>query len=82
MFGEHKSDFHHFKQMDSQEFLLQLLDVLHEDLNSRGHLKMAATEELPSDTPEIVQARHADEQYRRQNESVIVQLFTVSLYIA
>lgn len=78
MFGQEKSDFNHYKQMDSQEFLNTLLDSLHEDLNSNGHLKLCGPPKLPPHIGEERVAAESFQHYRKQNDSVISSLFTVS----
>jgi len=79
VFGRKQTTFDHFKQMDSQEFLQILLDMFHEDLNSKGHLEVKAKLEDSSKVSEDVAAKLAYDEYRRSNDSIIVTLFTVSL---
>lgn len=63
--------------MDSQEFLASLLDTLHEDLNSKGHVKVA---NLPAISPSLSEKEMAEQflaQRRQTDESIISALFSV-----
>ena len=76
-----KTDFDHYKQMDSQEFILQLLDVLHEDVNAKGHLKVTGSPSVTSTTPDHIAAKLWYDHYKRNNESVFYELFHVSVLV-
>lgn len=73
-----KSAFDHYKQMDSQEFILELLDVLHEDVNSRGHLKVTGSPNVTSSTPDHMAAQMWYDHFKKNNQSVFYELFHVS----
>lgn len=79
--GRHSSVFHGYQQQDSQEFVLWLLDALHEDLNRIQNKPYCEKPELKDEDVGNSDAirRLAElcwEQYKRRNDSVIVDLFT------
>jgi hypothetical protein len=64
-----------YQQQDAHEFMMFLLDALHEDLNRV--LKKPYTETVESDgRPDEVVAKHFMETYKLRNQSIIVDLFT------
>ncbi|KAL0215297.1 hypothetical protein P9112_007481 [Eukaryota sp. TZLM1-RC] len=63
-----------YRQHDSQEFLLFLLDNLHEDLN-RIINKPYFTEDITTTDEEEI-ARESIRRYKARNESVVSELFT------
>ena len=75
--GRFKSQFSGSDQNDAQEFLAELLDVLHEDLNRVTEKKyiVAPSDE---DLAQMTAAQQADEAWRRhlsRNRSIFVDLF-------
>ncbi|KAK8441257.1 hypothetical protein ACI3L0_003784 [Candidozyma auris] len=79
--GRHSSIFHGFQQQDSQEFVSWLLDALHEDLNRIHQKPYCEKPELKDEdvnNPEAIKqlAITCWDQYKKRNDSVIVDLFT------
>lgn len=79
--GRHSSIFHGFQQQDSQEFVSWLLDALHEDLNRIHQKPYCEKPELKDEdvnNPEAIRqmALTCWDQYKKRNDSVIVDLFT------
>lgn len=79
--GRHSSIFHGFQQQDSQEFVSWLLDALHEDLNRIHQKPYCEKPELKDEdvnNPEAIRelAVTCWDQYKKRNDSVIVDLFT------
>ena len=70
--------FQGYAQQDSQELLAFLLDGLHEDLN-RILRKPYIEEKDDSERPDAEMAAEAWSNYRRRNDSVIVDHLQVSL---
>lgn len=66
-----------YQQHDSQELLAFLLDGLHEDLN-RVRQKPYIEEPDASGRPDAVVAQEVWANYRKRNDSVIVDHFQVS----
>ncbi|EGV66692.1 ubiquitin C-terminal hydrolase [Yamadazyma tenuis] len=79
--GHYSSMFQGYQQQDSQEFLSWLLDSLHEDLNrihDKPYLEKPELKDEDIDNPEAIK-RLADiswDQYKKRNDSVIVDLFS------
>ena len=72
--GRFAPQFSGYQQQDSQELLTFLLDGLHEDLNrikKKPYIEMKDCENRPDD--EI--AAEAWENYKKRNDSVILDLF-------
>lgn len=76
--GRHAPQFRNDDQQDSQEFLLFLLDGLHEDLNlithktpDLGEAQHAALERLPQQLASVAEWSL----YRQRNNSVVVSVF-------
>ncbi|XP_070547285.1 LOW QUALITY PROTEIN: ubiquitin carboxyl-terminal hydrolase 8-like [Ptychodera flava] len=63
-----------YEQQDSQEFLLFLLDGLHEDLN-RVKQRKYIEEKDNSHLPDVEAARLSWESHKRLNQSIMVELF-------
>ncbi|PVH19015.1 hypothetical protein CXQ85_001309 [Candidozyma haemuli] len=79
--GRHSSIFHGFQQQDSQEFVSWLLDALHEDLNRIQQKPYCEKPELKDEDVNIPEAIRelavtCWDQYKKRNDSVIVDLFT------
>lgn len=79
--GRHSSIFHGFQQQDSQEFVSWLLDALHEDLNRIHQKPYCEKPELKDEdvnNPDAIRqlAVTCWDQYKKRNDSVIVDLFT------
>ncbi|XP_074661090.1 ubiquitin carboxyl-terminal hydrolase 8-like isoform X2 [Tubulanus polymorphus] len=72
--GKHKSVFAGYQQQDSQEFLIFLLDGLHEDMNiirKRPQVPQQDNENIP----DVRAADIAWKVHKLLNESIIVELF-------
>lgn len=79
--GRHSSVFHGYQQQDSQEFVSWLLDALHEDLNRIHQKPYCEKPELKDedvDNKDAIKqlANTCWDQYKKRNDSVIVDLFT------
>lgn len=70
-----KPDFEGYEQHDSQEFLSQLLDALHEDLNRI--IKKPITEKVEANgRPDVEVADESLATYKARNDSIVADLFT------
>eukprot|EP01065_Artemidia_motanka_P026013 TRINITY_DN30947_c0_g1_i1.p1 TRINITY_DN30947_c0_g1~~TRINITY_DN30947_c0_g1_i1.p1 ORF type:complete len:481 (+),score=118.92 TRINITY_DN30947_c0_g1_i1:51-1445(+) len=69
------SQFADGRQHDPQEFLVGLLDSLHEDLNSKGG-ERSPSRAPPSGASEAAQAAAALKRFRQSNDSPIDEAFT------
>lgn len=78
LMGHYNSSFAGYMQQDSQEFLVFLLDSLHEDLNRVYAKPYTERPELESDAPQTVLeiAAKSWQNHLLRNNSVIVDLFT------
>eukprot|EP00924_Labyrinthula_sp_SR-Ha-C_P015667 maker-scaffold_4-snap-gene-6.0-mRNA-1 protein AED:0.23 eAED:0.23 QI:0/0/0/1/0/0/2/0/787 len=75
LIDEIKPEFQGYEQHDSQEFLSQILDGLHEDLNKVK--KKPYTENVSADgRPDAVVAKETIERYKLRNDSYVGDLFT------
>ena len=72
--GRFAPQFSGYQQQDSQELLAFLLDGLHEDLN-RIHKKPYIEQTDAEDRPDQVVAMESWDNYRKRNDSVIVDTF-------
>ncbi|XP_076078231.1 ubiquitin carboxyl-terminal hydrolase 15-like isoform X1 [Mytilus galloprovincialis] len=72
--GRFAPQFSGYQQQDSQELLAFLLDGLHEDLN-RIHKKPYIEQKDTDDRPDELVAKESWENYRKRNDSVIVDTF-------
>lgn len=70
-----KTDFRGYQQHDSQEFLSQLLDAMHEDLN-RIKNKPITDKVESTGRPDEVVAAESLAAYKARNDSIISDLFT------
>lgn len=74
------SHFDNYDQQDAHDFLLYLLDAIHEDLNLVHHPSPVPTNaparraELES-LPEVIAADKEWATYREQNDSIIIDVF-------
>ncbi|XP_066270797.1 ubiquitin carboxyl-terminal hydrolase 8-like isoform X2 [Branchiostoma lanceolatum] len=72
--GKYNSQFANFNQQDSQEFLLFLMDGLHEDMN-RVKKREYIQEDDQNHLPDVTRAERAWQNHKRLNQSIIVELF-------
>ncbi|XP_035668964.1 ubiquitin carboxyl-terminal hydrolase 8-like [Branchiostoma floridae] len=72
--GKYNSQFANFNQQDSQEFLLFLMDGLHEDMNRVKNREYIQDEDM-SHLPDVTLAERAWQNHKRLNQSIIVELF-------
>ncbi|XP_078667182.1 ubiquitin carboxyl-terminal hydrolase 8-like isoform X1 [Branchiostoma floridae x Branchiostoma belcheri] len=72
--GKYNSQFANFNQQDSQEFLLFLMDGLHEDMNRVKKREYIQEEDQPQ-LPDVTLAERAWQNHKRLNQSIIVELF-------
>ena len=73
--GEIKEEFAGYTQEDSHEFLLVLLDALHEDLNKITNFKYEVMPDNDSLSDQEA-ATLAWKFYKKRNESIIIELFS------
>ena len=73
--GRHLSTFEGFSQHDSQEFLSQILDAVHEDANRILHKPYTETIEGKLEDNDLVVARKSWINFLRRNYSLLIENF-------
>ncbi|KAK7074498.1 Ubiquitin carboxyl-terminal hydrolase 8, partial [Halocaridina rubra] len=73
--GRYHKPFQGYDQQDSHEFLIKLMDWLHEDLNKITGKKLPMKEQNYDDIPDNVAAEKMQEELRRRDESIMCTLF-------
>ena len=77
--GRFHSEYAGYQQQDSQELLLFLLDELHEDLN-RVKKRPRLPEQKNDGVDDSIAAERAWMMHKTVHESIIVDLFQVSMH--
>ncbi|XP_068244406.1 ubiquitin carboxyl-terminal hydrolase 8-like [Palaemon carinicauda] len=73
--GRFHKPFQGYDQQDSHEFLIKLMDWLHEDLNKVTGKKLPMKEQDYDDIPDYVAAEKMQEELRRRDDSIVCSLF-------
>lgn len=73
--GRFHKPFQGYDQQDSHEFLIKLMDWLHEDLNKVTGKKLPMKEQNYDDIPDYVAAEKMQEELRRRDDSIVCSLF-------